>query len=56
MLQELMHEPINFLRKKKKKEKLFNNRFGITNGASVSAHDSTAEVRFKTSIFFNVNA
>ena len=38
--------------KEKKKGKLFNNRFGITNGSSFSAHDSMAEVRFKTSIFF----
>ena len=43
MLRELMHEAINLLGKRKKK-KLFNNRFGITNGSSVSAHDSMAAV------------
>lgn len=41
-------------KKKNKKEKLFNNRFGITNDSSVSAHDSMAEVRFKTSIFLTL--
>ena len=46
MLRELMHEAINLLgkRKRKRKKNLFNNRFGITNGSSVSAHDSMAAV------------